>query len=192
MVGATLVDLRHIYNVSLNVVSNLPVACGIGYLIGSLGMISFLWSHTNGHVSLISLLASYLYKHVNRQLMLIFFVLMMAVAMACIPHYGEFSLAFPMLILMGIGSGAWDSATSIWLVDMWPIGNSPVLQGSQFMFGLGSIGAPILVSPFVYGDANVTHDNQTLTVDDRIKALSYPFAVAGVIQIIGMMIELWR
>ena len=39
MIGATLIDLAHIFQVSLNVISNLPVASGIGYLIGSLGLI---------------------------------------------------------------------------------------------------------------------------------------------------------
>lgn len=165
MVGATLVDLRFIFSVSLNVIAYMPVAMGVGYLIGSL--------------------ASYLYRYFNRQLMLIFFVLLMAGSIAFLPYYGSLLFALAALVLNGIGSGAWDSATSIWLVDMWPIGNSAILQGSQFMYGLGSIVAPMLVSPFVYGEANVTADNQTLTIEDRIHALTYPFAVCGLIQAIG-------
>ena len=91
-----------------------------------------------------------------------------------------------MTILAGIGSGAWDSASSIWLVDMWPIGNGPILQASQFMYGLGSICAPILVSPFVFGDTNHTGaNNHTITISDRIRALTYPFTIAGIVQAIG-------
>ena len=167
MVGATLVDLRFIYSVSLNVVSYFPVATGIGYLIGSL--------------------ASYLYRHFNRQLMLILFVMLMAVTITFLPHYGLFYIALPALVLNGIGSGAWDSATSIWLVDMWPIGNSPILQGSQFMYGVGSIVAPILVSNFVYGEAAVDANNRTITAQDRIDALTTPFAIVGMIQLIGKL-----
>lgn len=164
MIGATLVDMRYIYNVSLNDISYMPVAAGTGYLIGSL--------------------ANYLYTRFNRQLSLAFFTAIISVTIGLLPHYGTLKTALTGLVIMGIGSGAWDSATIIWLVDMWPVGNSPLIQASQFMYGLGSIVSPIILSPFVYGEANVTADNKILTVEDRIEALSYPFIVCAVIQAI--------
>lgn len=159
LLGSTLVDLRFIFGVSLNSIAYLPVATGVGYLLGSL--------------------SSYTYKYLNRQLMLIGFILLMAVTIAGVPHYGGLEVALPALVLYGIGSGAWDSATSIWLVDMWPVGNSAVLQGSQFLYGVGAIVAPFLVSPFVYGDvANVT-------VEERVHELAIPFEIGGAVQVIG-------
>ena len=113
--------------------------------------------------------------------------MMMAIGIAFLPFYGDLATALMMLIVMGTGSGAWDSATSIWLVDMWPIGNSAILQGSQFMYGLGSIVSPILVSPFVYGEMNKTSDNKTITIADRIDSLAYPFIACGIIQSIGKL-----
>ena len=148
-------------------IAYLPVATGLGYLIGSL--------------------ASYTYGRLNRQLMLIAFVLLMAVTMALLPRYGHLGLALPALVLSGIGSGAWDAATSIWLVELWPVGNSAVLQGSQFAWGAGSIVAPMMVSPFVYGDANVTADNQTLTVEERVRRLAIPYEIVGVVQLVGKL-----
>ena len=109
----------------------------------------------------------------------------MAVTIALLPYYGTFYLAVSALVMNGIGSGAWDSASSFWLVEMWPVGNAPILQGSQFMYGLGSIVSPILASPFVYGEANVTTGNQTLTVEHRIQQLAYPFVIVGALQTIG-------
>jgi len=41
IIGATLVDLRFIYGVSLDTIAYIPIAVSIGYLVGSLG-ISFL------------------------------------------------------------------------------------------------------------------------------------------------------
>lgn len=90
-----------------------------------------------------------------------------------------------MLAVCGIGSGAWDSSTSIWLVEMWPVGHGAMLQINQFLFGIGTILAPILVAPFVHGEEVMTASNETITEDDRIKALAVPFIISGVIQGIG-------
>lgn len=161
LLGSTLVDLRFIFGVSLNTISYLPVATGVGYLLGSL--------------------SSYTYRYLNRQLMLIGFVILMAVTTAFVPHYGSLEIALPSLVLYGIGSGAWDSATSIWLVDMWPVGNSAVLQGSQFLYGVGAIVAPFLVSPFVYGDVT------NITVEQRVKELAIPYEIGGAVQVFGKL-----
>lgn len=85
-----LVDLRIIYSVSLNESSYFTVATNIGYLSGSLGF--------------------WVYGRLNRQLMMSFFVLVMGLASAMVPHYGSFWALMGGFIAIGIGTGAWDSA----------------------------------------------------------------------------------
>lgn len=56
-----------------------------------------------------------------------------------------------------------------------------------FVSGLnsGSTLAPLLAAPFVFGDATVTSDNETLTTEHRVHTLLIPFAINGVLQSIG-------
>lgn len=160
-----MVDLTFIYSTTISQISFIQIAFGVGYLIGSMA---------NG-----------LYRYLNRQLCLTFFVFLMAICNAFLPYYGKLWLLITGVILINIGCGAWDAATNIWLVDMWPISNSAILQGSRFTYGLGAIVSPLLTSSYVHGYANVTNDNHTITIDDRIHSLTVPFAINGTLQIIG-------
>ena len=92
----------------------------------------------------------------NRQLLLILFIILQSITITLLPGYSSLTMVFASLVFTGIGAGGWDSAVIIWLVDMWPtdIINGPLIQVSQFMYGLGSIAAPIIAAPFVYGDGN--------------------------------------
>ena len=130
-------------------------------------------------------LAGYIYKWVNRQLMLIIFTLFISLTTLVLPHYGSTLWIFVAISINGIGCGAWDAANSVWLVDMWPVGATAVLQAAQFMYGAGITLAPILASNFVYGDQNVTIDGDPLTVELRKETLTVPFIITGVLQTIG-------
>ena len=88
--GPVLVDLRFIYNVSVDASSYFSVATQIGYLLGSL--------------------VGWLYRWLNRQLTLAFFILVMGLTSAAVPHFQSFGVAIAALVVNGIASGAWDSA----------------------------------------------------------------------------------
>ena len=142
-------------------------------------------------------LASFLSRWINRQLLLSFSVLLQALLLFFLPFYGHYWLAFAMVLLSNAGCGVWDSATSLWIVELWPVRNSAVLQINQFAFGLGTIVAPLIAAPFVHGTATELmrlrvsesgeERNETvpLTVDERIGLLAIPFAITGVVQAVG-------
>ena len=112
-----------------------------------------------------------------------------AVTVAFMPHYNFLALFFTFLTFNGIGGGSWDSSNNIWLIEMWPKHNGPIMQFTQFMYGLGTIVGPILVSPYVHGDpdnSTETANTTDITPEERIKELTLPFAVTGTIQIIGI------
>ena len=75
---------------SLDESTYFTVAVNIGYLSGSLGF--------------------WVYGRLNRQLVMAFFVLVMGVSSALVPHYGSFWMLMGGFVLYGIGTGAWDSA----------------------------------------------------------------------------------
>lgn len=163
--SATVLDIGHIYSVSMNSMSYMVICISVGYLLGSL--------------------SSLLYAFLNRQLVLIGAVLLMALCTSLLPHYGHLWLAFAMMGLAGLGSGCWDSCVNFWLVEMHPRYHGAILQANMFFSGLGGIVAPLMVAPFVHGNANHTAENETITVEMRIAHLQVPFAVEGVLQSIG-------
>lgn len=160
-----MVDLSFIYGTSINSFSSVNIAFCVGYMIGSL--------------------ANLLYSRINRQLALASLVSLQALALLLLPYYGHLPLLFAMMMLMNIGAGSWEAAASVWLVEMWPLGNAAILQGQMFSYGLGSISAPLLASPFVHGTKTMTAENVTITVEDRIDLLSVPFTIAGILQALG-------
>ena len=179
ILGATLVDLRFIYGVSLDRISYVPIAVSIGYLLGSL--------------------AGLLYKRfLNRQLMLVFFTFSLAITITFVPFYSNLTYALIALTILGLGDGGYDAASSVLIIEMWSGSASEsvctaMLQALQAMYGAGSIVAPILAAPFVHGEATsiVSSDNglnQTLTVQRRIDDLVLPFAVDGFLQVIAPIV----
>lgn len=141
------------------------ICISVGYLIGSL--------------------SSFLYAFLNRQLVLIGAVLLMALCTSLLPHYGHLWLAFTMMFFAGVGSGSWDSCVNFWLVEMHPKYNGAILQANMFFSGLGGIVAPLMVAPFVHGNDTLTIHNETVTVELRIAHLQVPFSIEGVLQSIG-------
>ena len=100
ILGATLVDLRFIYGVSIDTSSYLPMVTQLGYLLGSL--------------------VGWLYRWLNRQLVLTFFIALFGIATALFPHYPSFWVAIVAFTFSGIGGAAWDAGSSFWIVEMGP------------------------------------------------------------------------
>lgn len=122
----------------------------------------------------------------NRQLTLSVMCIVLAITISLVPHYSHLWLLFTALVFNGLGGGCWDSSNNIWLVDIWKSNNGPIMQASQFMYGLGTIVGPVIVSPFVHGE---DHDNNK-TIEDYppeklVHDLSLPFIIVGAIQIIS-------
>ena len=113
--------------------------------------------------------ASWLYPFIDRHLTLIVLTLLMAVTSVFIPHCQTVSIANLVLLLNGIGGGAWDSSNTILLVDLWPDATASILQVNQFMMSLGMT----LTGGFV----------QSLTHSEN--SISLPFITNGVLQAIG-------
>jgi len=81
IIGATLVDISFIYSVPLNTVSQMVVANNIGYTAGAL--------------------AGYLYKWLNRQVMLVIFSLFISLTTFVVPHYQWVWLIFVAITING-------------------------------------------------------------------------------------------
>ena len=109
-----------------------------------------------------------------------------SIVIGLLPHYPSIWICFGAILINGIVGGAYESAIGLWLIEMWPNYNSVVLQGVGFMFGISGSIAPLIVAPYVHGEKNVTDNNVTLTVEDRIHDLTMPFALGSIMLASGM------
>lgn len=213
LVGATLVDLSHLYALSLRqTILVMLVANSVGYLLGALSAALLLTTSVGQRL-------------LNRQLLLAGVSSLIAATSLLVPHYGGPWTLCTAMLLNGVGGGAWDAAHTACLVDMWPevAANGPVLQANQFFYSVGCTLSPLLASGFIFGEAqeylltvpvvplpvvvsggsgstsggeilsaslqfrqkNETVTRILLTQGVRQRHLAIPFAVNGMLQFVG-------
>lgn len=168
IVGSALTDLQYVYHTNLTGISMVASLTALGYMLGSF--------------------VGWLYRWVNRQVLILIFIAVHAITIAMVPFCGHLWLLLLNMTFNGMGAGSWDSSNNIWLVEMWPDSSSAVLQGSKFFYGLGTVLGPLLGSPFLYGEVHANDTNSrafNVTAEQRQHSLALPFAITGLIQITG-------
>lgn len=80
-----------------------------------------------------------------------------------VPHCQYLVEFYAYGFMIGFGSGAWDCGQTVWFVEMWQKKSGPILQFSQFAFGIGAIIGPLIDRPFIIGEVNGTHKYNALT-----------------------------
>lgn len=164
MVGTSLVDLSYIFGVSEEKISRAPLILAVGYVTGAM-------------------LAGQVTRWItNRQLIMAAFLIPMALVNFAILHV-TYGLMFVLLFFYGAGFGSCDTLLSVWIVELWPFHNSVILPLSVVLFGFGQVVAPVMMSPFVYGDLP-ENSTEIVTPQERINSLMVPYTICGVFQII--------
>jgi MFS family permease len=121
----------------------------------------------------------------------------LSVGTALIPYCSNLIILYFCSWITQIGGGAWDNASSIWIIELWQQRNPAFLQFAQFMYGVGNIVGPLLVAPFLTGElrnetittntsisttqSTISTTDINLTIDRRPK-LEIPFIIGGAIQ----------
>ncbi|CAG2111000.1 unnamed protein product, partial [Medioppia subpectinata] len=108
----------------------------------------------------------------------------------------------------GLGSGVWFSAYNVWVIEIWQQNSAPVLQLSQFMYGIGTIFGPLIDQPYLTGELihslnnavintteNITDDHIMDVVlghdvSHRRNKLHTPFLIIGCLEFIGPILLL--
>ncbi|XP_054155722.1 uncharacterized protein LOC128954176 [Oppia nitens] len=116
----------------------------------------------------------------NRQLVLIVFTALMAISTGLMPYSQSLLHYYLSVFGYGLGSGVWFSAYNVWIIEMWPGHRSaPVLQLSQFMYGLGTIFGPMLDQPYTLDQLI---DTENIVRRDKLRI---PFLIIGCSEFIG-------
>ena len=142
----------------------------------------------------------FLYEFLNRQITSIIMTLIMGIFLTIMPVCPSTWMLYISAFLANMGSGGFDSGSYIWIIQMWGQHYSPVLHSTQMMFGLGNILAPLLMRPFIVGDAtknpeyseyitklstNYTSNDEINYSIDRKTKLIIPYSIAGSITTAG-------
>ena len=166
MTWPALVDLAAIYAVSEESISHLATFSSLGYLLGSLSGPLF-YS-----------------RYCNRQLVISLLVVLIALTLGLLPHYGgHLWLLFLAFTVNGFGGGSWDSSCSVWIVEkrMWSgeRRSASAISALHTTYGVGSILGPLFVARYVFGTSG------EVDAETRRRSLTVPFAASAAILWIG-------
>ena len=180
-----MLDMKHIYDVDLEMISITVICNLVGYCVGAL--------------------SGFLFKYINRQIMCIIMITIVGVAKASMPHLPNIGFLYGAFLALGIGSGCWDVSQSVWFLEMWTgkYANT-ILNLSQFLWGVGGVLGALLDKPFVIGDPEENEANKTqlfmfklenqetfsdpnynATGEERRKLLTIPYSISGIVQVIS-------
>ena len=96
-------------------------------------------------------LVGFLFKYINRQLVLIIAMFLFGVTSGLLPITQDFIVFYLFGLVGGIGSGVLDIVQTVWLIEMWGEKSASIMQLSEFTYGLGIIAGPLLVQPYIFG-----------------------------------------
>lgn len=125
----------------------------------------------------------------------------MGVTLAAIPLCSSMTLFFVNTAVNGFVAGGSDTAVNVWMMELWTDKTGPYLQTMHFVFGGGSILAPLIVKPFLCTQShsqqsmtnfteitNATNKTNTLAMDERSEQSSQlyiPYGICGGVLIIA-------
>ncbi|XP_054157271.1 major facilitator superfamily domain-containing protein 4A-like [Oppia nitens] len=113
----------------------------------------------------------FLHNHINRQLMVAFYLILMALSTSLTPVLKSYTVFMELSIIFGFGEGGFDTACNAWLLEMWLRDNGPYMQALHFMFGLGSLLAPLISIGFL-SDTTTLPSVNNISVDIMQRQMS--------------------
>ncbi|CAG2168310.1 unnamed protein product [Oppiella nova] len=132
----------------------------------------------------------------------------MGISTALLPFSQNLSHFYSCVFGYGLGSGVWFSAYNVWVIEIWQQNSAPILQLSQFMYGIGTIFGPLIDRPYLTGElihslnngaintmGNTTEDQslEAMLAEDNVirrDKLHTPFLIIGALECIGPILLL--
>ena len=99
VVGPTLIELAGLFQTTIERISLVYTVRSAGYTFGSL--------------------SGFLFKYINRQLTFVFFLILMGVTLAFIPHCANLTQLFILAGINGFSIGSFDTAINVWILEIW-------------------------------------------------------------------------
>ncbi|CAL8118130.1 unnamed protein product [Orchesella dallaii] len=160
-----LTDFKNKYDTETDTISVVFVASIACYMVGAL-------------------LCTMIYNVLNRQLCVVFLFAGIATAMFVAPHVPTLTLFYVVGGVLGFCIGCYDSAQFVWIMEIWQSESGPYIQAQHFCFAVGTMLAPLIMSPFLTHKEDEEDDKLTTTTtgspeEEEELRLFIPFTIIG-------------
>lgn len=133
VVGPTLIELAGLFQTTIEQICLIYTVRSAGYTCGSL--------------------SGFLFKYINRQLIFVFFMIVMGITLTLMPHCTSLTYLFILAGINGFSIGSFDTAINVWVLEIWAKDSGPFMQALHFTYGIGSFVAPLICEPFLSSEA---------------------------------------
>ncbi|CAG2116597.1 unnamed protein product, partial [Medioppia subpectinata] len=104
-----------------------------------------------------------IFNFINRQLVLICLLVIMAGAVSLAPNVPKLWMLLVDGLVCGFGAGGFDTAQVVWLIELWGDKSSQYLQGMQFFNALGTVISPLMTAPYLATKIEQKNKTQSIT-----------------------------
>lgn len=133
---------------------------------------------------------SLIFKCINRQLVVLFLVSLIASSFFLIPSATNLTDFFIYSSLIGLGSGGYDTAQVAWIIDIWRDESPPWILSQHFAYSLGTLAPPLLISAFLPSTNTSNNVDVTTTSPGSAADIHIPFYIAGSMAIFSVIVNL--
>lgn len=199
-IGPVLTEMVDILQTSPQYMTIFTTFTSTGFLIGSFCKLYF-----KNFIQLINCFSvCFLLKYLNRQLVWISFLVIMAIAVTLVPHSPNLLSLYSIAIGIGLGAGVLNTVINVWIIEMWKEKSPSILQIPGLTFGIGTIMSPLIIKPFLtenYSDilqkstsidntfngttpeSNANPYYNEVYEEGRRSLLTTPFVIVGLVQV---------
>ncbi|CAL1291790.1 unnamed protein product, partial [Larinioides sclopetarius] len=143
VVGPCLLDFQEIVHTDTQHIAVIYTGRSIGYLVGSL-------------------IGGTLFDFTERkQFFMTVLNFLIAISMCAIPWSRTVEMLTGWLLVSGLSMGALDTGLNVCCLNLWGKESGPFYQALHFMYGFGSLLAPLIVAPFLGDYHHETFTNGT-------------------------------
>ncbi|KAI1278434.1 Major facilitator superfamily domain-containing protein 4A [Halotydeus destructor] len=168
ILGPTILELQCAIEVSYEQITKVLLARSSGYAVGSL-------------------LVGLLYDRLNPMLTFSFTLAIMGICAILIPFSSSFFIVLSVTFVGFIGGGMIDSASHVFMLYLWGRESQSYMQTLHSFYGVGSLVAPLLASPFLSiskEEPRTVTKNSTSQCGQEESHIYIPYAAMGVLCII--------
>ncbi|GFT36278.1 major facilitator superfamily domain-containing protein 4A [Nephila pilipes] len=182
VIGPVLLDLQEIVHTDTEHIAFIYTGRSNGYLFGSL-VGGVLFDMT-----------------LKKQLLMTVFNFLIAISLLIIPWCKYIGMLTGWMILNGFSMGALDTGLNVCTLNLWGKDSGPYYQALHFMYGFGSLLAPLIAAPFLgdyheeaFSNETASYTNETFLLDStelnfsngsfsqnsKIPGITYAFSIIG-------------
>ncbi|XP_037049764.1 sodium-dependent glucose transporter 1-like [Bradysia coprophila] len=180
---------------------NISFGCSITSLAPALDNIARRYKTSIEDISIVFTLLTMMYcigaimcgvlsRYVNRQLMVVLSLSVIASSMFLTPHCPSKNLFCVLVGVFGFASGFYGSSQVVWIIEIWQQKSGPFIQAQHFAFSVGSIIPSVVLAPFLH-QKNHSPASATESAVREQSMIQTPFLIIGTLNSLSFLYQLF-